>query len=159
MCIRDRSPISALAEFLLTKVNDMSLRIECGDNKNRYRSSSWRVMYSAAAATMRTSGGKPFQNSDPSRSDSKQGSALADKPLAMHCSMANVWSICDQAKLATLRVDSRANFQLPQLQLTYHTCIWRLCCGWFRLSFAEIFGNRKLESLGYRVALFAWSYV
>jgi len=24
-----------------------------------------------------------------------------------------------------------------------------------RLSFAEVFGNRKLESLGYRVALFA----
>jgi len=26
------------------------------------------------------------------------------------------------------------------------------------LSFAKIFGNRKLESLGYRVALLAWSY-
>jgi len=27
------------------------------------------------------------------------------------------------------------------------------------LSFAEIFSIRKLESLGYRVALFTWSYV
>jgi len=28
-----------------------------------------------------------------------------------------------------------------------------------QFSFAKIFGNRKLESLGYHVALFAWSYV
>jgi len=27
------------------------------------------------------------------------------------------------------------------------------------LSFAEIFSTRKLESLGYLVALFMWSYV
>jgi len=27
------------------------------------------------------------------------------------------------------------------------------------LSFADIFGTRKPESLSYRVALFAWSYV
>jgi len=29
----------------------------------------------------------------------------------------------------------------------------------FRSNFAEIFGNRKLDSLGYRVVLFVWSYV
>ena len=46
--------------------------------------------------------------------------------------------------------------KLPHLHLTYPTCIrW----GWPRLSFAEIFSIRKLEFLGYRVALFAWSYV
>ena len=28
-----------------------------------------------------------------------------------------------------------------------------------RSNFEKIFGGRKLESLGYRVALFAWSYV
>jgi len=27
------------------------------------------------------------------------------------------------------------------------------------MSFAEIFGTRKLESLSYRAALFVWSYV
>jgi len=27
------------------------------------------------------------------------------------------------------------------------------------LSFAEIFGVRKVESLGYRAALFVWSYI
>ena len=30
--------------------------------------------------------------------------------------------------------------------------------GWHRWNFAEIFGNRKLESLCYLTALFAWSY-
>jgi len=29
----------------------------------------------------------------------------------------------------------------------------------FRWNFAKIFGVRTLESLGYRVAVFAWSYV
>jgi len=52
-----------------------------------------------------------------------------------------------------------ANFQLLHLRLTYPTCIWCLHWGWPRLSFAEIFRNRKLESLGYRVALPAWFYV
>jgi len=46
------------------------------------------------------------------------------------------------------------NFQLPHLYLTYLTCIWHLCWGWPCLSFAEIFGIRKLDTLGYRVALF-----
>jgi len=41
--------------------------------------------------------------------------------------------------------------------LTYLTCIWCLHWGWPRLGFAKIFGIRKLDSLGYRVALFAWS--
>jgi len=51
-----------------------------------------------------------------------------------------------------------ANFQLPHLHLTYPTCIWRLRWRWRWLSFAEIFSNRKLESLDYCVALFVWSY-
>jgi len=48
-----------------------------------------------------------------------------------------------------------ANFQPPHLHLTYPTCIWRLRWGWPRLNFAEIFGVRKLDSPGYRAALFA----
>ena len=43
--------------------------------------------------------------------------------------------------------------------LTLPTCIWRPRRGWPRSNFAEIFGNRKLESLGYHVVLFVWSYV
>jgi len=43
---------------------------------------------------------------------------------------------------------------LSSCKLTYPTCIWRL-----HLSFAEIFGIRKLESLVYRAVSFAWSYV
>ena len=39
------------------------------------------------------------------------------------------------------------------------TCIWRSRRGWPRSNFAKIFGFRKLESLGYRVVLFVWSYV
>jgi len=42
------------------------------------------------------------------------------------------------------------NFQLPQIHLKYPTCIGRLRWGWSR--FAEIFGIRKLENLGYHVA-------
>jgi len=38
--------------------------------------------------------------------------------------------------------------------LTYSTCVWRLRWGWLRLSFAEIFDVRKLESFGYRAGLF-----
>ena len=38
--------------------------------------------------------------------------------------------------------------------LTHPTCIRRPRRGWPRSNFAEIFGNRKLESLGYRVVLF-----
>jgi len=40
------------------------------------------------------------------------------------------------------------NFNLPHLHLA-------LPFGVIHLRFAEIFGTRKLESLGYRVALFA----
>jgi len=43
--------------------------------------------------------------------------------------------------------------------LTYPTYIWHRHWGWPCLSFTKIFGTRKLESLGYRVALFVWSYV
>ena len=38
--------------------------------------------------------------------------------------------------------------------LTHPTCIRRPRRGWPRSNFAEIFGVRKLESLGYRVVLF-----
>jgi len=41
----------------------------------------------------------------------------------------------------------------------YPTCIRRPRRGWPRLNFAEIFGVRKLDYLGYRVVLFVWSYV
>jgi len=54
----------------------------------------------------------------------KQGSA--EKPRATHCNTERV--------------------QLPQLHVTHTTCIWRLRWRWPRLSFAEIFGSRKLES-------------
>ena len=69
--------------------------------------------------------------------------------------------ICDRTKLATLglRVESR-QFHTATAPAFNPTCIWRLRWRWPRLSFAEVFGTRKLkESLGYRVALFAWSYV
>ena len=87
---------------------------------------------------------------------------------ATRCITANVLQTssavaqCDKlaTELSWQRFASKvANFQLPQLHLNYPTCIWRPRWGWPRLSFAEIFGVRKLESLGYRVALLAWSYV
>jgi len=86
----------------------------------------------------------------------------------MRCITANVLQTlqvdaqCDKhaTELSWQRFASKvANFQLPHLRLSYPTCIWRLRWGWPRLSFAEIFSNRKLESLIYRVALFAWFYV
>jgi len=43
--------------------------------------------------------------------------------------------------------------------LTYPTCILHLHSGWPHSNFIKIFGIRKLECLGYYVALFAWSYV
>jgi len=49
--------------------------------------------------------------------------------------------------------------QLPHLHLAYPTCIWCLRWKWSRWSFAEIFRFRKLESLRYHAALFAWSHV
>ena len=42
--------------------------------------------------------------------------------------------------------------------LSHPTCLWRPSRGWPKSNFAEIFGIRKLESMGYRVVLFA-SYV
>jgi len=45
------------------------------------------------------------------------------------------------------------------LILTQPTCIWHPRRGWPQLNFVEIFGVRKLESLGYRVVLFMWSYI
>jgi len=44
------------------------------------------------------------------------------------------------------------NYNPPHLHLHPHR-------GWSRSNFAMNFGVRKLESRGYRVALFAWSYV
>ena len=41
-----------------------------------------------------------------------------------------------------------AHLQLLRLHLTYPTCIWRLRWGWVRLSFAEVFGIRKLRVSG-----------
>jgi len=41
----------------------------------------------------------------------------------------------------------------------YHSCIWRPRLGWPRSIFEKIFGIRKVESMRYRVTLFAWSYV
>jgi len=43
--------------------------------------------------------------------------------------------------------------------LNIPTFIWRPRWGWPRLNFAEIFGVRKLESMGYRMELFARFYV
>ena len=58
---------------------------------------------------------------------------------------------CDKlaTELSWQRFTSKiASFQLQQLHLTYPTCIWLLHWGWTRSNFAEIFGIRKLESLG-----------
>ena len=93
-----------------------------------------------------------------------EGSPVADKARAMRCSAANVQVNAECDKLATeiswqRYASSVANFKLSQLHLTYPTCIWHLRWGWPHLSFAEIFDVRKLESLGYRVVLNAWSYV
>ena len=41
----------------------------------------------------------------------------------------------------------------------HRTCIRRPRRGWPRSNFAEMFGIRKLDSLGYREVLFVWSYV
>jgi len=43
--------------------------------------------------------------------------------------------------------------------LTHPTCIFRPRRGWSRSNFAVHFGVIKLESRGYRVVLFVWSYV
>jgi len=64
----------------------------------------------------------------------------------------NIDAHCDE--LATELSWQLTNFQLPHLHLTNPTCIWRLGWGWPGLWFAEIFGTRKLDVLGYRVALF-----
>jgi len=67
---------------------------------------------------------------------------------ATHCSAANVWHICDRAKMTTLRVDTRqsslsatsAASNVPHLHLAPPL-------GRPRLIFVEIFGIKKLESL------------
>jgi len=40
--------------------------------------------------------------------------------------------------------------------LIYPTCIWNLHCGWSPSNFAKTFSIRKLQSLSYHVASFAW---
>ena len=45
------------------------------------------------------------------------------------------------------------------MHLTRPTCIWHPRRGWPRSNFDEIFGFRKLESLGYGVALLLFSYL
>jgi len=60
---------------------------------------------------------------------------------------------------------SRAVFELWRvirqkwLIFTYPTCVCRPRRGWRRSNFVVIFGVRKIESLGYRLALFASSCV
>jgi len=69
---------------------------------------------------------------------------------------------CDKlvTELSWQRFASKVtNLQLSHLYLTCPTCIWRLCLAWSQLNFGKIFGTRKPQSPGYRVALFAWSYV
>jgi len=39
------------------------------------------------------------------------------------------------------------------------TIIWHARRGWRSWNFADIFGDRKLDSLSYRTALLVWSYV
>ena len=53
---------------------------------------------------------------------------------------------CD--KLATELSSQRFTLQVANFQLLYHTCICHLCWGWPRLSFAQIFGIRKLRVPG-----------
>jgi len=99
-------------------------------------------------------------------SHGQQGSAVADNPtrhiMANVLQTNNVDAQCDKLanKLSWQCCASKvANLQLPNLYLTFPTCIWCLSWGRPRLSFVEIFGTRKLEFLGYRVALFAWPYI
>jgi len=82
------------------------------------------------------------------RAANKGGCAQCDK-LATELSWQRLrrWTFSSYSELSKV-----ANFNLPH-------CIWRLRWGWPRLSFAEIFGVRQLESPSYRVALLAWSYV
>jgi len=43
--------------------------------------------------------------------------------------------------------------------LTYPTSVWGPRWGWPCWNCVDIFGTRKLQILGYRAALFAWSYI
>jgi len=43
--------------------------------------------------------------------------------------------------------------------VTYPTSIWCPRWGWLSRNFADLFGFRKLESQGYRKALFTWTCV
>jgi len=97
-----------------------------------------------------------------------QVSAIADEPAG--CA-ASLQTCCKQRwtlSVINLPLNSDDNacdgrrFQVICRKLpilTYPTCIWHPHCGWPHLSFAEIFGIRKRETLGYCVVLFAWSYV
>jgi len=50
---------------------------------------------------------------------------------------------------------------VPALALTVRrlVTVWRPRGGWLRPNFTDILGTRILESLGHRMALFAWSYL
>jgi len=52
-----------------------------------------------------------------------------------------------------------ARYSLKITDCNLPTCNWCPRLGWPQWSFAEIVGIKKLESLCYRAALFAWSYV
>jgi len=90
----------------------------------------------------------------------KQGSAVRWQTRATRCITANVLltsnvdAHCNklETELSWQRFASKvAGFQLPQLHSTYPSCIWRLHLGWPRMSFANIFSTRKLESLAVSV--------
>ena len=67
----------------------------------------------------------------------------------------NVETLCLSCTIFELQ---RVNFQTSPI-LTYNTCIWCPHSGWPDSNFAETFGIRKLQSLGYCVALFLWFYI
>jgi len=82
--------------------------------------------------------------------------------LAVNQQVSSCWRTratrCITANVLQTKVDAQCDKLATELVLcqklpilTYPTCIWRLRRGWCRLSFAEIFSIRKLESLGYRV--------
>jgi len=52
------------------------------------------------------------------------------------------------------RFRDKAGYLSKVADFDHPTCIRRPRWGWPRSNFAEIFGTRKLESLGYRVVLF-----
>jgi len=59
--------------------------------------------------------------------------------------------VCERSNLTMfflVRIESHQSAATAPA-FNYPTCIWHHRWGWPRLSFAKIFGIRKLESLGY----------